>query len=165
MPGWQELHEELQEEQFTVVAVAIDENLDSIIELAKGVTYPVLMDKDHILTELYAISNVPSVLWIDEDGRISRPAASEFGTDTFSEITGVSREGHMQQVREWVRDGTLPEDASFVVEDLSNEEIQARKMGINSVPTFIINKQIVINGAQTSENFEIIFQKLKNSLN
>ena len=64
MPGWQELHEELQEEQFTVVAVAIDENLDSIIELAKGVTYPVLMDKDHILTELYAISNVPSVLWL-----------------------------------------------------------------------------------------------------
>ena len=126
MPGWQELHAELQEEQFTVVAVAIDENLDSIIELAKGVTYPVLMDKDHILTELYAISNVPSVLWIDEDGRISRPAASEFGTDTFSEITGVSREGHMQQVREWVRDGTLPEDASFVVEDLSDEEIQAR---------------------------------------
>ena len=70
MPGWQELHEELQEEKFTVVAVAIDENLDSIIELAKGVTYPVLMDKDHILTELYAISNVPSVLWIDEDGKI-----------------------------------------------------------------------------------------------
>ena len=51
------------------------------------------------------------------------------------------------------------------IEPLANEEIQARKMGINSVPTFIINKQIVINGAQTSENFEIIFQKLKNSLN
>ena len=51
------------------------------------------------------------------------------------------------------------------IEPLANEEIQARKMGINSVPTFIINKQIVINGAQTSENFEIIFQKLKSSLN
>ena len=84
------------------------------------------MDKDHILTELFAISNVPSVIWIDEEGRISRPAASEFGTDTFSEITGISREGHMQQVREWVRNGALPEDASFVVDDLSDEEIQAR---------------------------------------
>ena len=51
------------------------------------------------------------------------------------------------------------------IEPLANEEIQARKMGINSVPTFIINKQIVVTGAQTSENFEIIFQKLKNSLN
>ena len=32
----------------------------------------------------------------------------------------------MQQVREWVRDETLPEDASFIVDDLSDEEIQAR---------------------------------------
>lgn len=126
MPGWQELHEELELEGFTVIAVAIDENLDSITELAKGTTYPVLMDKDHVLTELYAISNVPSVIWIDENQKISRPAASEFGTDTFSEITGISRENHMQQVRDWVRDETLPEDSSYEVADLSEDEIQAR---------------------------------------
>lgn len=109
-----------------VIAVAIDENIEAIKELANGITYPVLMDKDHILTELYAISNVPSVIWIDEKGIISRPAASEFGTDTFTEITGISRETHMQQVRDWVHDGALPEDASYVVPDLSEEEIQAR---------------------------------------
>ncbi|MBB32156.1 MAG: thioredoxin family protein [Acidimicrobiaceae bacterium] len=109
-----------------VIAVAIDENIEAIKELANGITYPVLMDKDHILTELYAISNVPSVIWIDEKGMISRPAASEFGTDTFAEITGISRETHMQQVRDWVHDGALPEDASYVVPDLSEEEIQAR---------------------------------------
>ncbi len=51
------------------------------------------------------------------------------------------------------------------IEPLANEEIQARKMGINSVPTFIINKQIVISGAQTSENFELIFEKLKARIN
>ncbi len=51
------------------------------------------------------------------------------------------------------------------IEPLANEELQARKMGINSVPTFIVNKQIVINGAQTSENFELIFQKLSNNIN
>lgn len=51
------------------------------------------------------------------------------------------------------------------IEPLANEEIQAKKMGINSVPTFIVNKQIVINGAQTSENFELIFEKLKTRIN
>ena len=51
------------------------------------------------------------------------------------------------------------------IEPLANEEIEARKMGINSVPTFIVNKQIVINGAQTSENFDIIFKKLTNNIN
>ena len=44
------------------------------------------------------------------------------------------------------------------------KKFKARKMGINSVPTFIVNKQIVINGAQTSENFELIFQKLTNNV-
>ena len=51
------------------------------------------------------------------------------------------------------------------IEPLGNEELQARKMGIDSVPTFIVNKQIVINGAQTSENFELIFQKLSGNIN
>lgn len=51
------------------------------------------------------------------------------------------------------------------IEPLGNEELQARKMGINSVPTFIVNKQIVINGAQTSENFELIFHKITNNIN
>ena len=51
------------------------------------------------------------------------------------------------------------------IEPLANEELQARKMGIDSVPTFIVNKQIVINGAQTSENFELIFQKLSGRIN
>ena len=46
------------------------------------------------------------------------------------------------------------------IEPLANEEIQARKMGINSVPTFIVNQQIVINGAQSIDNFELIFTKL-----
>ena len=51
------------------------------------------------------------------------------------------------------------------IEPLANEEIQAKKMGIKSIPTFIVNKQIVINGAQTSENFELIFEKLKARIN
>ena len=84
------------------------------------------MDQDHLLTELYAISNVPSVVWIDENNMIVRPAAAEFGTDTFTEITGISRETHMQQVRDWVHEGSLPHDASYTVPDLSEDEVQAR---------------------------------------
>ena len=126
MPGWQELQDELSDEDFIVVAVAIDEDLEAVQELAKDTTYPVLMDKDHLLTELYAISNVPTVIWIDEKGKIARPAASEFGTDVFTEITGIKREFHMQQVREWVKEGKVPSDASYAVSDLSYEEIQAR---------------------------------------
>ncbi len=50
------------------------------------------------------------------------------------------------------------------IEPLANEEIVARNMGINSVPTFIVNKQLVVNGAQSSENFELIFSKLTSKI-
>jgi hypothetical protein len=109
-----------------VIAVAIDENVQAITDLSEGISYPVLMDPNHILTELYAISNVPSVVWIDEHNKIVRPAAVEFGTNTFTEFTVINRETHMQQVRNWVHDQIVPEDASYVVPDLSEEEIQAR---------------------------------------
>ena len=46
---------------FQVVAVAIDEDADKIRPFTEGVTYPVLLDADHVVTELYAISNVPTV--------------------------------------------------------------------------------------------------------
>ena len=120
------MHEELAEDGFTVIAVAIDEAVESVRALAENTTYPVLMDPDHILTELYAISNVPSVVWIDGQGRIARPNANEFGSDMFSEYTGRTREGHFDQVRAWVRHGVVPEDADSEVADLDDDELAAR---------------------------------------
>jgi hypothetical protein len=93
------------------------------------VTLPVLIDRDHILAELLAISNVPTVVWIDERDRIVRPNASEMGSDLFAEFTGVSSEIHKDKVRSWVRDGVVPEDATgdgATVDDLSDDELQAR---------------------------------------
>jgi len=120
------LHDELADDDFMVIAVAIDEATDEVRVLADGITYPVLMDPDHLLTELYAISNVPAVVWIDENGRIARPNASEFGTDMFSEFTGRTREGHFDQIRAWVREGVVPNDADSEIADLDDDELDAR---------------------------------------
>ena len=85
-----------------------------------------LVDADHKLAELYAISNVPTVVWIDKDDRIARPNAAEFGTDIFAELTGIHCEIHMDQVRAWVADGTVPDDSNHTVSDLNSDEIGAR---------------------------------------
>ena len=98
-----------------MIAVAIDENVDVVAPLADGITYPVLVDTEHRLPELYAVNNVPTVVWIDEDDRIVRPNANEFGSDMFTEFTGIHCEDHMEQVRAWVRDDTVPDDAGYEV--------------------------------------------------
>jgi hypothetical protein len=120
------LQDELGDTGFTVIAVAIDEDVDALKELAKEVSYPVLVDADHHLTELYAISNVPTVVWVDEEDQIVRPNAAEFGTDTFTELTGIHCEDHFELVRAWVGDSQVPTDASHAVADLTTDEVEAR---------------------------------------
>ena len=66
-----------------MIAVAFDDAADEVRPWTEGITFPVLIDRNHLLTELYAISNVPTVIWIDEDDRIVRPNGVAFGTDMF----------------------------------------------------------------------------------
>jgi peroxiredoxin len=129
LPGWQALHDELVDEGFTVIAVAMDQSADDVRPFAEGLTMPVLYDPHHLLSELYAISNVPTVVWIDGGGRIVRPNAEAFGTDTFAEFTGAESAPHLDLVRRWVRDGELPMDPDgdgAAIADLSEDEVLAR---------------------------------------
>ena len=47
---------------------------------------------------------------------------------------------------------------------LLNEEKQAKNIGINSVPCFIFNKEIVVTGAQPTKNFNQIIDSLNNNV-
>jgi hypothetical protein len=94
-----------------------------------GITFPVLIDSEHLLSELYAISNVPTVIWIDDDDRIVRPNGVAFGSDMFKDFTGVEAGPHNDLVRRWVRDGAEPDAGDRrreAVEDLSDDEVRAR---------------------------------------
>jgi peroxiredoxin len=129
LPGWQALHDELADDGLQVLAVAIDQHADDVRPFTGGLTIPVLYDPQHLLTELYAISNVPTVVWITEDGRIARPVTEAFGTDTFADFTGAESAPHLDLVRRWVRYGEVPmgeEEARDAVADLSEDEVRAR---------------------------------------
>lgn len=109
--------------------MAVDENVDNVRAVMDGITYPVLMDADHVVTELYAISNVPTVLLIDEDDRIVQPNWNAFASDTFREITGIDSGSQLDAIREWIRHGTpiiTPDEAKLAVGDLTPQEEQAK---------------------------------------
>jgi len=123
------LQDELAEHNFQIIAVAIDENVEAVRTFSEGITYPVLMDAEHLLTELYAISNVPSVIMIDGEDRIVTPNWNAFATDTFAEYTGIKSAEQLAVVRSWVVDDTrmvTAEQAKQAVGDLSDDEQAAR---------------------------------------
>ena len=129
LPGWQALHDELSPDGFTVVAVAIDRSAEDVRPWIGGITMPVLYDPQHVLTESYAISNVPTVVWIDEDDNIVRPNGVAFGSDLFAEFTGVPSGPHLDEIRRWARDDEVPvteDEARQAVGDLSDDEVLAR---------------------------------------
>ncbi len=112
-----------------MIAVALDESPDDVRLWAEGITMPVLIDPQHVLTELYAISNVPTVVWIDEDDRIVRPNSVAFSNDMFAEFTGATSGPHLDAVRAWVYRGTASitdDEARNAVPDLTDDEVRAR---------------------------------------
>jgi hypothetical protein len=106
---WQDLHQELSPKGLTVVTVALDRNPEEarpwIEAAAPG--HPSLVDTDYLLADLYAMVNVPTVVWIDEAGRIVRPNDVFFVSDAYSDRTGYRPERPIEALRAWVA-GTGP---------------------------------------------------------
>ncbi len=113
LPAWQELRDELAPPGdvggFNVVAVAIDEHVEAVEPFAEGLDIPVLIDRDRTFASAYALTNVPTVVWIDEDGVIARPQAVAFGSDQFIDFHHVDSNPHHEALRRWVRDGVVPD--------------------------------------------------------
>jgi hypothetical protein len=74
---WQALRNELHPHGFELVTVGLDtlgdEGCRSFIEAARP-AHPSLIDRHHVLSELFGIVNIPMSVWIDESGMIVRPA-------------------------------------------------------------------------------------------
>lgn len=98
---------------------------------AAAPTYPCLIDEKHIVAELYDMKNVPMAVWIDEDGRIVRPAEPAGATDGFrsmnretytlpsdvAEAGRASRARYTAALRDWIELGArsrfvLPENSA-----------------------------------------------------
>src|SRR5437762_3498109 len=118
---------------FVVISVALDSGgtakTEQWIRAAKA-TYPCLIDERHVTAELYGVVNVSSAVWIDESGRIVRPAETAGTSDAFRtqldrttkqmSPEGMAerervREAYLHALRDWAAAGpaspyALPED-------------------------------------------------------
>jgi len=109
LPGWQEVYEELKDQNFEIITVAQDtlgEEATAEWHDQTELTYTTLIDPTHRVSSLYNLVNVPSAVWVDEDGRIRRinegtySAAIPLGNNRF-----VGTDEYRPAVRDWVLNG------------------------------------------------------------
>ena len=102
-------------------------------------THPALLDRQHLVARLYDMVNVPTVVWINEEGRIVRPGEAPGFTNDFRKIAHYFKvtppsgfkfpteglEGavrahmiYLDAVRDWVHNGAASRFA------LSEEEVR-----------------------------------------
>lgn len=113
LTSWQELQDDVGADRLAIYSVALDASAadaEPWIEAA-GVRYPVVVDTAHVTAERYGITNVPSVVWVDEDGRIAKPPTIAPGDDQFRDFTRIDADAHHEALRRWVDDGVLPATA------------------------------------------------------
>jgi len=125
--GWQRLQDELADSGLRLFSVALDNDPEDArpwIEAADP-TYPVAVDTAHVTAERYGITNVPSVVWVDEHDRIVKPPTIAPGDDQFVDFTKIRSEQHHEALRRWVRDDELPESAQREMPERTDAEQEA----------------------------------------
>lgn len=108
MPGWQALYQQLGDKNFQIISVAQDtggiKDAGQWITAAKP-TFTALIDEKHLVSKLYNMVNVPTGVWIDEQGRIVRPNEVAFVDDRFKNFTGLDSAPYLNALKDWVEKG------------------------------------------------------------
>jgi len=103
------IYEKLKSENFEIVSVAQDTNgakdAGPWITAAKP-TYTALIDERHEVSKLYNMVNVPTGVWIDEQGKIVRPNEVAFVDDRFKTFSGLDSEPYLTALKDWVAKGS-----------------------------------------------------------
>jgi hypothetical protein len=121
LPAWHALAGELAPLGLDLVAVALDDDEDRVRHWAGKAGLPPLLDREHRLSDVFGVANVPSTVWLDEEGRVAKPPTIAPGDDQFKDFTEVDSARHHEALRRWVREGVVPEGAA---EDEPDDDVR-----------------------------------------
>ena len=72
---------------------------------AANPTHPSLIDAHYEVARAYNMVNVPTAVWIDEEGRIVRPNEMAFADNRWIEYTKFDMTRYLEAVRDWALRG------------------------------------------------------------
>ncbi|MBX7168421.1 MAG: redoxin domain-containing protein [Pirellulales bacterium] len=108
MPGWQAVYDELKSQNFEIIAAAQDtggeQACGKFYDSAKA-TFTTLIDVDHVVSTAFQMVNVPTGVWIDEQGHIVRPPEVAYSKQmkVLGQVIGDDR--YVAGLRDWVKHG------------------------------------------------------------
>ncbi len=112
----------MKNQNFEIISIAEDTGgvkaAAPWIEAGK-VEYTVLVDKQHVVTRLYNMVNVPTAVWINEQGRIVRPNEVAYSNNKGMSVTKVDTEPWINGLRDWVKNG---EKSAFAMSEAELRE-------------------------------------------
>lgn len=157
MPGWQKLYHELKDENFEIISVAQDTG--GVKDAGPWITaahpeFTALIDEKQQVTMLYDMVNVPTAVWINEEGKIVRPNEVAFIDDRYRKLTGIESAPYVAGIRDWAERGAKsafalsedevrkrlkpesPEHAAASAEFALGEYLYAQGFGADAIPHF-----------------------------
>ncbi len=123
LPAWKQLAAELHADGLDIITVALDEDVEAVRPWAGTTDLPTAVDTEHLLSDVFGVVNVPSTVWLDEQGRVVKPPTIAPGDDQFLAFTEVDAERHHEALRAWVRGGVVPD----VPEAVDDEAVRAAR--------------------------------------
>ena len=163
---WQQLFDSLITEAFMIVAVAEEsrgaEHARPWIEQA-GAKYWCLIDTEHRVADLYGMVNVPQAVWIDEGGRIVRPAEPAGAYEGFRKMNRTTREmpedvarltahaktTYLDAIRDWVRHG--PKSAYALTAAQAREHLPAPRADVARAQALFRLGQVLVRRGEREE--------------
>jgi tetratricopeptide (TPR) repeat protein len=108
LPGWQKLYQELKGKNFEIVSIAQDTG--GARDAGPWITrehldYTVLIDEQHAVTQRYGLVNVPTAVWINEQGRIVRPGEVAYVDDRYKAFHHIDAAPYLEAIRDWAQNG------------------------------------------------------------
>lgn len=157
MPGWQKLYHELKDKNFEIISVAQDtggvKDASPWIKAANP-EFTALVDDKQQVTMLYNMVNVPTAVWINEEGKIVRPNEVAFVDDRYKGMTRIESAPYIAGIKDWVERGAKspfalsedevrkrlqpesPEHAEASAEFALGEYLYAHGFGPDAIPHF-----------------------------
>jgi hypothetical protein len=125
LPGWQGIYDELKDKNFEIITVAEDTRgaedagpwmtaaalpMDAPVRSPApsqriSLTHTALIDQEHLVSKLYNMVNVPTAVWINEQGRIVRPNETAYVDDRLKHIHGLESAPYVAALRDWADKG------------------------------------------------------------